>query len=133
MTSQSLVEHDIYLGSRASTEMLIGELMRRFGYVMLDENVMEYIAPIGEPFAKRGLPPRVFALGSAGSSRSFPEIELRDLCWQRELVFSSFGKPILRPLLIATGTDNISAKVIRNQGCEKTNFLFLKTQAIALG
>jgi hypothetical protein len=55
MTSQSLVENDICLPARASTEMLIGELMRRFGHVLLDENVIEHIAPIGAPITERGV------------------------------------------------------------------------------
>ncbi len=128
LTSQSLAEHDAHLSPRASTEALVGELIRRLGDALLDENVLEQIAPISTPVEKRAVHPRVFALGSAGASVSYPRVREIDLCHQRELVYGSFGKPILCPLLIATRCDTISAEYIRNQ-ISGYNFLFLATLA----
>lgn len=111
-SNQSLVENDSYLSARAATEMLAGELMRRFGEVLLDERLLTQIVPARN---MDDLYPCAFALGSAGASAFSPRICMRDLTRQRELVFSSFGRPILHPLLIATCVSQHCAESIQNQ------------------
>jgi hypothetical protein len=123
-TSPNLVETDINLSAYASTEALVGQLLQRFGHALLDTNILEQIAPIGNGEIERKS--RTFALGSVTSTALAPEVDLRALARQRELVTGSFGeRPYERPLLIATLTDDASAEVIRNQ-LRGTNFLFLK-------
>jgi hypothetical protein len=125
LTSQSLAENDVHLPARASTESLIGELTRRFGQVLLDD-VLAEIAPIGASPGPASQP-RIFALGSAGASATAPRLEETDLLRQRELVFSSFGRPITCPLLIATQADEGCAESIRNQ-IKGSDIKFLTTQ-----
>ena len=127
LTSQSLIENDCHLPARASTESLVDKLMRRFGQVLLDEKILAEISPIETNSAKQ---PRIFALGSAGASATAPRVTMADLLRQRELVFSSFGKPVLHPFLIATRADERCAESVRNQ-IEGSNILFLATQASA--
>jgi hypothetical protein len=127
LTSQSLAENDTFLSARASTETLVGELMRRFSEVLLHENTLTEVAPIGTLAAKPMTRPRIFALGSAGATESFRTVDEKDLLRQRALVFSSFGKPILRPLLIAIDADEACAETIRTQ-ILGTNILFLTTK-----
>jgi len=127
-TSQSLAENDAYLSARASTEALVGELMRRLGQILLDELALDEIAPL-KTSGERTYP-HVFALGSAGASIKSGGIVSTDLVRQRELVFSSFGKPILRPLLIATCADRRCAESIPKQ-IVGSNIKFLATKTSA--
>ena len=124
-TSQSLLENDVHLLARASTESLVGELMQRFAQVLLDDEVAREIVPMRTTnFAPKR--PRCYALGSAGASRTWPTVAPADLLRQRELTFSSFGKPILRPLIIGLGVDERSAEAIRRQ-ITGSNMMFLNT------
>lgn len=52
-TSPNLVETDINLSVYASTEVLVGQLMQRFGRALLDTNILEQIAPIGNEGIER--------------------------------------------------------------------------------
>jgi hypothetical protein len=119
-TSQSLIENDAYLSARASTEVLLGELVGRLGDALLDEQVVANIV------MQEKLRPRTFALGSAGASANSPILVLADLMRQRELVFSSFGKPLLQPMLIATRTGAHCAESVENQ-IAGSNIKFMKT------
>ena len=123
-TSQSLIENDVHLSARASTEILAGELLQRFAQVLLDDEVAREIAPMRTTNCAPKHP-RCYALGSAGASKTCPTVGLADLVRQRELTFSSFGKPILRPLIIGLGVDERSAETIRRQIAERTNMMVL--------
>jgi len=125
MTSSSLIEHDSYLSSRLPTERLVGQLIERLVCALLDKDVVDQIAPV-KPATGDGEvgKPRVFAMGSAGSHKFCPGICEPDLARQRELVFSSFGKPLAHPLLIATLIDDNSIQAIRGQ-LVGTNIEFL--------
>lgn len=128
-TSQSLLENDVHLPARASTGSLIGELMHRLSCVLLDTGAVAWLIPgnkIGE--AK---PARTFAIGTAGACREICRLGLADLVRQRELVFSSFGKPVLRPLVIGLGLDERCAENIRRQVTEETNAAFLNARRIS--
>ena len=113
-TSQSLIENDVHLSARDSTEILAGELLQRFAQVLLDDEVAREIAPMRTTNCAPKYP-RCYALGSAGASKTYPTVGLADLLRQRELTFSSFGKPVLRPLIIGLGLDERSAECIRTQ------------------
>ena len=117
MTSASLLEHDCFLSRRASTDALVGQLLERLGHALLDENVLEHIAPC-DPISVTGEErrmPRMLALGSLASDTMYPEIRERDLISQFELVHSSFGKPLPGRLLIGTLVDESSAAIVRTQ------------------
>ena len=73
-TSQSLLENDVYLSARASTESLVGELMQRFAQVLSDEKLVQQIIPIFKKSGKGTNQPRMLALSSAGASSQFPTI-----------------------------------------------------------
>lgn len=109
LTSQSLLENDVYLPARQSTDMLVAELMVRLLRALGCDDVLERVAPL------QGERPRTFALGSAGAHRNCAELELRDLLRQREIVFHSFGKPTSRPALIGLDLDRESEAKLQEQ------------------
>lgn len=123
VTSPSLIETDVNLSARESTETLVVQLMQRLGIALLDTDTLNQIAPNGQTTIERK--PRAFALASATSTVQWPEVQLRDLGRQRELVVGSFGKLLSRPLLIATRADEPSAERIRDQ-LRRTDFVVLK-------
>jgi hypothetical protein len=131
-TSQSLLENDVHLSARASTESLVGELMQRFAQVLCDEKLVQQIVPISKRSGKGTNQPHMLALSSAGASSQFPTIQASDLLRQRELVFSSFGKPISSPRIIGFGLNEACAKSIHDQ-ISNTNMIYLSTNAIADG
>ena len=126
-TSQSLMENDVHLPARASTERLLGEVMQRFSQVLLENEITRDIVSTGK-VSQQSKTPRIYALGSAGASKTFPEVQSADLLRQRELTFSSFGKPVLHPLIIGLGLDERSAESIRTQ-VDHTNIIFLKARS----
>jgi hypothetical protein len=113
----------MHLPARASTESLVGELMLRFSQALFDDDVIREIVPTGKT-NREPRHPRVYALGSAGASRTYATIQPADLLRQRELVFSSFGKPIPRPLVVGLGLDEASAEFIQAQ-VSNTNIIYL--------
>ena len=125
-TSQSLIENDVHLSARASTEILAGELLQRFAQVLLDDEVAREIVSM-RTTSCAPKHPRCYALGSAGASKTYPTVGLADLVRQRELTFNSFGKPILRPLIIGLGLDERSAEGLRMQITTQTNMIFLNS------
>ena len=123
-TSQSLAENDQHLSARVSTGTLVSELMCRLGEVLIDKRLIAEIIPPRN--IDDEVYPRTFALGSAGASAFSPQISLRDLTRQRELVCSSFGKPVQRPLLIATAASQLCAQNVEKE-IAGSNIKFLKT------
>jgi hypothetical protein len=103
--------------------------MQRFSQVLFDDEITRDIVPTGQANCEPKQP-RIYALGTAGASRTCPAVALADLCRQRELTFSSFGKPVLRPLLIAIDIDEASAKAVRKH-VVGTNMMFLGARTIA--
>jgi hypothetical protein len=123
-TSQSLAEYDQHLSARVSTGTLVSELMCRLGEALFDERLLaEIMLPkdMGDEAS-----PRTFALGSAGASAFSPEVSLRDLTRQRELVFGSFGKPLRRPFLIATAASRPCTEKVEKE-IAGSNIKLLKT------
>ncbi len=115
LTCPSLIENDINLSARASIPELVGQLVQRFGHLLLDEYSLGAITPITDDHNRN---PQVFVLGSVTSTVSQPHVQERDLCRQCELVFGGFGdwdRHYTRPLLIATLADQPSAKIINDQ------------------
>ena len=129
-TSQSLIENDMHLSARASTESLFGELMQRFSQVLFDDEITRDVVPTGQANCEPKQP-RIYALGSAGASRTHPAVALADLLRQREITFGSFGKPVLRPLIVGLGLDERSAESVQTQITEHTNMLFLNARVAA--
>jgi hypothetical protein len=64
LTSSALCERDLRCCARASTEELVGELMRHLGCALLTPAVLEQIVGAGETGPRRK--PRLFALASLG-------------------------------------------------------------------
>ena len=73
-TGQSLLENDVHLSARASTESLVGELMQRFVQVLCDEKLVQQIIPLSKKSGKGANQPHMLALSSAGASSHFPTI-----------------------------------------------------------
>ena len=62
VTSAGLVETDPGLCTRATTEMLVGELIRRLGYALLNRDVLDQVLAVHQSGQRRK--PRLFALSS---------------------------------------------------------------------
>ena len=86
LTCSSLIENDTNLSARDSIEVLVGQLMRPLGYALLDDCVLQEILS----WLNRSKS-NIFALTSLTSTISSPEISMRDLCRQRELILAGFG------------------------------------------
>jgi hypothetical protein len=105
LTSAALIESDFGLCPRTSTEMLAGELIRRLGYALLSEEIVDELA--GARDTELRCKPQIFALGSATINDDLSNLRLI-LKRQCELVSGSFG-PLTAgdlPLLIAISIDN---------------------------
>jgi hypothetical protein len=116
VTSAALTETDPGLCTGATTEMLVGELMRRLGYALLNREVLDQVLGVRQTGAKRK--PRLFALSSStmkdrlGIHKGRPYAEYKaDLDYHRrvidrqhEIVRGAFGDWVKgeRPLNIAT-------------------------------
>ena len=127
-TSQSLIENDTHLSARASTDMLVSELMMRLSRALSVDEVLAHITRLARPL-EQSRQAYMFAVGTAGASAKIGYLELADLLRQREIVFSSFGKPVLRPLLIGLSLDQGSAEAIQRQ-ISGSNLLFLNTREL---
>ena len=93
VTSSSLVDFDPGLSPSASTETLVGELIRRFGYAVLDRAVLDEI--VGSENDRVKGRPRLFALASVTMEppywdRFYTVREILDR--QRRLVSGNFGE-----------------------------------------
>src|SRR5262249_55747361 len=53
VTGPSLIENDTNLSAQVSTETLVGQLIERLAYALLDENTLEQIAPTPSPDVPR--------------------------------------------------------------------------------
>ena len=122
----------MHLSARASIGSLVGELLRRFVQVLCDEKLVQQIIPLSKKSGKGANQPRMLALSSAGASSHFPTIQASDLLRQRELVFSSFGKPISSPRIVGLGLNEACAKSVHDQ-ISTTNMIYLGASAIADG
>jgi hypothetical protein len=101
-TSPALIETDPGLCPRASIETLIGELIRHFGYAVLDRAVSNTIVVSEDDRMKRR--PRLFALGSVTMEKwpGFTKV-LEILERQQRLVSGSFGDLAIdqKPIVVA--------------------------------
>ena len=107
VTSAGLIETDPGLCPRATTEDLVGELVRRLGYALLEPNIRDRIAGAG---AAKKTKPRFFALGSATLNAPFDPILHLQMMLDRQSAFvtGSF-EPLATgdlPLFIATSMDD---------------------------
>jgi hypothetical protein len=93
VTSSSLVDFDPGLSPSASTETLVGELIGRFGYALLDRVVFNEILGSKDDRVKRQ--PRLFALASVTMEPPYWHLfnGVRAILErQRKLVSSNFGE-----------------------------------------
>lgn len=106
VTSAGLIESDTGLSSHASTEALVGELMRRLGHAMLTRKLLDRI--VGPRGAKQR--PRFFALSSATLNAPFEPILHLQMMLDRQSAFVSGSFDPLAvdelPLFIATSRDD---------------------------
>jgi hypothetical protein len=106
VTSAGLIETDTGLCSRASTEALVGELVRRLGYALLERKILDRIV------GPRGTrpKPRFFALGSATLNAPFEPIWHLQTMLDRQSAFVAGGFDPLAtdelPLFIQTAIDD---------------------------
>ncbi len=102
VTSEGLIETDAGLCSRATTEELAGELVRRLGHALLDPTIRDRIVGTRTP----GSRPRLFALGSATINAPAPLSNLESILYrQNAFVSASFGPLAGLPLFIVTSTE----------------------------
>ena len=123
VTSPALIESDLNCCPRASTEELVGELMRQFGYALLTAAVRNRIVDIDKNQGTYS--PRLFALTSLTLKTTddyylhFSHMINR----QADLIRGSFGDPISGEplLLIATAAEapysDIVDEIRQTAGC----------------
>ncbi len=106
VTSAGLVETDAGLCSRASTEALVGELVRRLGHMLLERKILARIVGAGGTKPK----PRFFALGSATLNAPFEPIwHLQTMLDRQSAFVSASFAPLATdelPLFITTAIDD---------------------------
>lgn len=106
VTSSGLFETDAGLSPRASTEQLVGELVRRLSYALMEPKILERI--VGPRSIKSK--PRYFALGSATLNTPFePLLHLQTMLDRQSVFVSSSFAPLAAdelPLFIATSGDD---------------------------
>jgi hypothetical protein len=105
-TSAGLIETDPGLCPSESTENLLGELVRRLGYALLERKILDRIVRVGETTQE----PRFFALGSATLNASFEPLLHLQMMLNRQSAFvaGSFAPLAVdaSPLFIATSRDD---------------------------
>jgi hypothetical protein len=114
LTSSALCERDFRCCPYASTEELVGKLMRHLGCALLTPAVLERVVGAGGAGTRRK--PRLFALASLGLWTmddyylEFP----RTIGWQSALVQGSFGDavPDERPLFVATAVEDLQSDLV---------------------
>jgi len=136
VTSSGLLEADPGIPSRASTETQMGELIRSFGYAILDRGVHDRILDVRGNEKKRK--PRLFALGSVTSYTTVDSLNAlsKTLRRQRDLVCSSFGEVVSNEpsLVIATAADEMSAAMVEDlfMGSDRMSFWKLPTSSFGV-
>jgi hypothetical protein len=114
LTSSALCERDFNCCPYASTEKLVGQLMRQLGCALLTPAVLERVLGVGDAVTPRK--PRFFALASLGlwTPDDYYMAYPNALGWQSELVHCSFGNVIRdeQPLLIATAVENLQSDLV---------------------
>jgi len=115
LTSSGLCESDVRCCPRASTEELVGELMRDFGCALLTPAILERIVGATAPADLRK--PRLFALASLRLWTMDDYYIHRHVLTdrQRDLVLGSFGDavPNERPLWVATAVENLGSEQVK--------------------
>ena len=106
VTSSGLFEMDAGLCPRASTEDLVGELVRRLSYALMEPKILERIVGPRNTKSK----PRYFALGSATLNAPFePFLHLQTMLDRQSAFVSASFAPLAAddlPLFIATSRDD---------------------------
>jgi hypothetical protein len=106
VTSSGLFEIDAGLSIRASTEDLVGELVRRLSYALMEPKILERI--VGSSSSKSK--PRYFALGSVTLDVPFePLLHLQAMLDRQSAFVSASFSPLTAddlPLFIATSRDD---------------------------
>lgn len=140
VTSAGLIETDAGLCPSASTENLVGELMRRLGHALLDQNILGRI--VGTAGTKNPRP-RYFALGSATLNAPFePLLHLQMMLDRQSAFVSASFAPLAAdelPLFIVTseeydsrlwsGTRDVLAKAAAMSGYRNDREMFATAQA----
>ena len=106
VTSSGLFEIDAGLSPCASTEDLVGELVRRLSYALTEPKILERIVGPSSTKSK----PRYFALGSATLNAPFePLLHLQTMLDRQSAFVSASFAPLAAddlPLFIATSRDD---------------------------
>jgi hypothetical protein len=140
VTSTGLIETDPGLCPRASTEDLVGELVRRLGYALLEPKIREWIVGTAGPEKRK---PRFFALGSATLNAPFePAFHFQVMLdRQSEFVSGSFAPLAVDdlPLFVVTSeegdphlwssTRDVLARAALMSGYELSPDMFATAQA----
>lgn len=113
LTSAALAESDLICSRRASTEELVGRLMRHLGCALLTPAVLERIVRVGENGTVRK--PRFFALSSLAVETMDDYYIYSDLMIRRQadLVRGSFGEGTGEHfLLVATAAEDLNSGLV---------------------
>jgi hypothetical protein len=139
ITSSGLFELDAGLSPSASTEELVGELVRRLSYALMEPNILDRIVGPRRTKPKR----RFFALGSATLNVSFePLLHLQTMLDRQSAFVSASFAPLAvedSPLFIATseeddphlwsGARDVLARAAAMSGYELSPDMFATAQA----